>query len=149
VERSSHAVLADELAIRTLVSRYCHAVAERDDDAWAATWAEDAEWSVLGRSLRGRDEILAHYRELVAGFRFVVQVATNGVIEIGDDLARGRWLVSETLQANDGRPLLNIGAYHDSYRRDPDGAWRFARREFQARYFGPPDLSAKPLPLGR
>ena len=34
--------VADELAIRELVARYADAVARRDDDAWAATWTEDA-----------------------------------------------------------------------------------------------------------
>jgi len=32
------------------------------------------------------------------------------------------------------------------HRRDPDGVWRFTRREFQTRYLGPPDLSAPPAP---
>jgi len=38
------------------------------------------------------------------------------------------------------------GRYLDRYRRDPDGVWRFTRREFQTRYLGPPDLSAPPAP---
>lgn len=141
--------LADELAIHALVARYCHAIAVRDDDAWAATWAADAEWSVLGTTVRGRDAILAHYRGMVSGLRFVVQVAANGLIEIAGDEASGRWLISETLQTNDGRPALNFGLYRDRYRRDPDGAWRFAQREFQSSYLGPPDLSSTPRPLVR
>ena len=68
----------------------------------------------------------------------------NPVIDAAGDEASGRWLVTETLQTTDGRPALNIGLYRDSYRRDPDGVWRFARREFQSSYLGPPDLSATP-----
>jgi uncharacterized protein (TIGR02246 family) len=139
--------LADELAIHALVARYCHAIAERDDEAWAATWAADAEWSVLGKTVRGREAILAHYLGLVSGLRLVVQVAVNPLIEIDGDEASGRWLVTETLQTNDGRPALNLGLYRDRYRRDADGVWRFARREFQSSYLGPPDLSAAPRPL--
>jgi len=144
VKQPNPGSLADELAIHALVARYCHAVAERDDDAWAATWAADAEWSVLGQTVRGRDAILAHYRGIVSGLRFVVQVAANPVIDLAGDEASGRWLITETLQTNDGRPALNFGRYRDRYRRDADGVWRFARRELQSSYLGPPDLSAAP-----
>jgi uncharacterized protein (TIGR02246 family) len=147
VNQPDLATATDELAIHALVARYCHAIAQRDDEAWAATWAADAEWRVLGKTVRGRDAILAHYRGIVSGLRFVVQVAANGLIEIAGDGASGRWLITETLQTNDGRPALNIGLYRDDYRRDADGAWRFARREFQSSYLGPPDLSATPRPL--
>jgi uncharacterized protein (TIGR02246 family) len=149
VSRANPSSVADELAIHSLVARYCHAIAERDDDAWANTWATDAEWTVLGQTLNGRDAILAHYRSIVAGFHWVVQVTTNGLIEVEGDEASGRWLVTETLQSNDGRPGLNVGRYRDRYRRDADGAWRFARREFQSSYFGAPDLTAAPRPLGK
>jgi len=146
VKQPNPAALADELAIHALVARYCHAIAERDDDVWAATWAADAEWRVLGQTVNGRDAILAHYRGIVSGLRLVVQVAMNPVIEIAGEEASGRWLISETLQANDGRPALHFGTYLDRYRRDADGAWRFARREFRSSYLGPPDLSAVPRP---
>jgi ketosteroid isomerase-like protein len=145
VERPDLAAVADELAIRALVARYCHAVAERDDRAWADTWAPDAEWCVLGKTVQGRDAILAHYRALVSGARFVLQFAGDGLIELAGDRARGRWQIRETLQWNDGRPGLNLGLYRDEYARAADGAWRFARRAFEARYLGAPDLSAPPL----
>ncbi|MFI5316367.1 MAG: SgcJ/EcaC family oxidoreductase, partial [Myxococcota bacterium] len=90
MNRSVEVKLADELAIRDLVARYCHAVAERDDSAWAAAWAVDGEWKVLGQSVQGRDAILAHYRALVSAARWVVQVATDGVIELAGDQATGR-----------------------------------------------------------
>lgn len=139
----------DERAIRNLVARYCHAIAERDDAAWAATWAEDGEWLVLGAGLRGREQILAHYRKLVAGVRWVVQVAHDGIVELqGDDTALGRWLILEHLQWARGGGGTNVGRYRDAYLRGADGEWRFARRELRATYLGPPDLSAPPLRPG-
>jgi len=137
----------DERAIRNLVARYCHAIAERDDEAWAATWAEDGEWRVLGSTLRGRDAILAHYRKLVAGVRWVVQHATDGIVELHGDEASGRWLIVEFLQWNAGPGGQNVGRYQDRYVRGRDGEWRFARRELHATYLGPPDLSAPPWPV--
>ncbi|HTO70923.1 MAG TPA: nuclear transport factor 2 family protein [Myxococcota bacterium] len=136
----------DELAIRALVARYCHAIAERDDKAWAETWSADGDWRVLGQSVRGRDAILAHYQKLVAGCRFVQQVATDGVIELEGDAARGKWQIAETILLVAGSAALNLGRYADRYERGADGVWRFARREFSGQYFGPPDLSAAPRP---
>jgi uncharacterized protein (TIGR02246 family) len=136
--------LDDERAIRNLVARYCHAIAERDDEAWAATWAEDGEWLVLGASVRGRAAILEHYRKLVARVAWVVQVAHDGLVEVSGDRALGRWLVLEFLQWEGGAGGQNVGRYRDAYVRGADGAWRFARREFHATYLGPPDLSGAP-----
>jgi uncharacterized protein (TIGR02246 family) len=137
MDRPVEAKIADELAIRGLVSRYCHAIAERDDEAWAQTWAADGEWKVLGQEVRGRDAVLALYQKLVATARWVVQVASD---------ANGKWQIAETIQTTDGRAAINIGRYRDRYRRGSDGVWRFARREFVGSYFGPPDLSAESRP---
>jgi uncharacterized protein (TIGR02246 family) len=131
----------DERAIRNLVARYCHALAERDDAAWAATWAEDGEWRVLGATVRGRDAILAHYRKLSAPVRWVVQVAHDGLVEVDGDTATGRWLILEFLQWSDGRGGQNVGRYRDAYVRGPDGEWRFGERRFHGTYLGPADLS--------
>ena len=138
--------VADELAIRNLVARYCHAIADRDDKAWAECWSAESEWSVLGQVSSGREAILARYQSLVGGLRFVEQVATDGVIEVEGDAARGRWRISETIFPKQGPAMVNRGSYADSYRRDRDGVWRFARREFKANYFGAPELSAEPRP---
>jgi uncharacterized protein (TIGR02246 family) len=136
--------LADEREIRNLVARYCHAIGERDDAAWADTWAEDGEWRVLGACLRGRDAILAHYLKLVAGVRWVVQFAHDGIVRVEGDAASGRWQIHELLQWESGAGGRNIGRYRDRYVRCADGAWRFALREFHAVHLGPPDLSGGP-----
>ncbi|HTO09843.1 MAG TPA: nuclear transport factor 2 family protein [Myxococcota bacterium] len=146
MDRSIEAALADELAIRALVARYCHAIAERDDAAWAGTFAKDAEWQVFGQEARGRDAILSLYQKLTTGARWVVQVATDGLIELAGDQATGRWQITETIQLRDGRPMINVGRYHDRYRRDPDGKWRFARRDFRFSYTGPADYSNPATP---
>jgi ketosteroid isomerase-like protein len=128
-------------AIRDLVARYCHAIAERDDKAWADTWAEDGEWVVLGSAVRGRDAILAHYQRLVSGVRWVVQFAHDGLLEIDGATARGRWQIVEHMQGLKGGGGTNIARYRDAYVRGADGRWRFARRELTATYLGPADLS--------
>ncbi|HEX5064656.1 MAG TPA: SgcJ/EcaC family oxidoreductase [Myxococcota bacterium] len=131
----------DDRAIRNLVARYCHAIAERDDEAWLDAWAEDAEWVVLGRTLRGRAAILAHYRELLSGVRWAVQQATDGIVEVDGARGRGRWLVFEFLQGVRGGGGQNVARYRDDYVRCADGRWRFARRELLVTYLGPADLN--------
>jgi len=138
----------DERAIRNLVSRYCHAIAERDDATWAANWAEDGEWVVLGATLRGREAILAHYRKLVSAVRWVVQNSSDGIVEVQGDGATGRWLIVKYLQWGTGKGAQNVGRYRDRYARGADGEGRFARREFHPIYLGPPDLSATPPAFG-
>ena len=36
----------DELAIRSLLERYCEGVNQRDAAVWGSTWAEDAVWEL-------------------------------------------------------------------------------------------------------
>jgi uncharacterized protein (TIGR02246 family) len=129
-------------AIRDLVATYCHAIAERDDAAWADTWAEDAEWVVLGSTLRGRAAILAHYQKLISSVRWVLQFAHNGLIEVEGDTARGRWLVAESMQNMRGVGGQNVARYRDDYVRGADGRWRFARRELHVTYVGRADLTS-------
>lgn len=137
----------DERRIRNLVARYCHAIALRDDQAWADTWAEDAEWRVLGGAFRGREAILAHYRKLVAGVRWVVQFSHDGIVEVEGDTAQGQWLILELLQWANGAGGTNVGRYRDTYSRGGDGVWRFARRDLYVHYLGSPDISAPSPPV--
>jgi uncharacterized protein (TIGR02246 family) len=137
----SEAQLRDELAIRNLVARYCHSVSAADDDAWAATWAEDGEWRVLGNTARGRAAALEHYRKIVANVTWVIQMAFDGIIEVDGDRATGRWHILEYIQFEGGTAGQNVGRYLDEYVRGADGAWRFALRDFQPMYLGPTDLS--------
>jgi len=141
--------LVAESEVRALVASYCHAIAQRDDEAWADTFATDAEWLVLGRTLRGREEILAFYRGLVADYPWVVQRATDGIVEVKGATASGRWIIIEYFQRSDGVPGFNVGVYRDDYRRCEDGRWRFARRVFTPSYMGPPDLTGTPIPSDR
>jgi uncharacterized protein (TIGR02246 family) len=138
----THTRRDDDGAIRDLVATYCHAIAERDDAAWADTWAEDAEWVVLGSTVRGRAAILAHYQKLISSVRWVLQFAHNGLVEIEGDVARGRWLIAEYMQGARGVGGQNVARYRDDYVRGADGRWRFARRELHVTYVGRADLSS-------
>jgi len=135
--------LADERAIEALVARYADAVNRRDADDWSALWSPDGVWLAFGRRVEGRDAVVAAWSAAMRGFRLVFHALHGGVIELAGDDARGRFAVSEQLQSADGSPALLLALYRDAYRREPQG-WRFACRELEVLYHGPPDLSGEP-----
>ena len=138
--------LAAELAIRSLVARYCDGVARRDSDLWGATWAADGEWSLLGSRARGRAEVVALFRKLLEQLPSVIQFPGAGTVEVGDGAATGRHYVSELGKTSGGGALFTLGVYDDEYTR-ASGEWLFARRSFTRIYMGPPDLSAPFSPV--
>jgi ketosteroid isomerase-like protein len=139
----TEASLADERAIERLLARYADAVNRRDAETWASLWTEDGVWQAFGTAFEGRDRVVATWKGAMQGFRFVFHVVHSGLIEVRGDEAHGRWSISEQLQTAAGEPAILLALYHDDYRREPDG-WRFARRELEVRYQGPPDLSGEP-----
>jgi ketosteroid isomerase-like protein len=92
--------------------------------------------------VRGRAAILAHYQKLISSVRWVMQFAHNGLVEIEGDVARGRWLIAESMQGASGAGGQNVARYRDDYARGADGRWRFARRELHVTYVGRADLSS-------
>ena len=76
--------IADELAIRDLVNRYSDAVVRRDAKAWGDTWAENAEWYILGNSICGRVEIVERWQEATGK-----QALLEGTGKTFDQLAEG------------------------------------------------------------
>ena len=132
--------VAAELEIRELVARYCEAVSRDDAKAFKETWAEDGEWLLMGVLAEGPEAITARWQSLVGGLDFVVQLCHGGVIEVDGSTATGRWQISEHVRSQDGSALFSLGFYADRY-VCVEGHWRFQRRDFEAVYVGPPDLS--------
>ena len=133
--------------IEDLVHRYADAVVHCDESRWAATWAEDAVWSLgPGHRADGRDAIVAAWVAAMDAFAAVVQVVANGTYELDDaaGTGTGRWYVVEHLSGHDGSRNVMVGHYDDEYART-DGTWCFARRELSVHDAGPPEPSA-PFP---
>jgi uncharacterized protein (TIGR02246 family) len=128
------AIPEDDLAIRDLVYRYADAVCRRDQEAWAATWAEDGIWQLpRAPRMEGRDAIVGLWATAMGGFPFVVQIVHHGLVDIDGDRATGRWYLSEHMKtsADDGR--YNVGCYQDRYVKR-DGRWLFAERHYAILY---------------
>jgi hypothetical protein len=134
---------AVDLAVRNLTARYCDAVLRFDAALFESCWTADAEWVVPNvMTTTGREKIVALFAKLRAGFDFCTQELMSGVIEpVGEgSSADARWQIREMQRRADGSTNCVIGIYTDHvvYR---DGAWRFARRQFDSVYRGPVDLS--------
>jgi len=132
--------LEDELALRNLMSRYADAVNRRDAQAWAATWDEDATWNLLGSDVRGRDNILALWQQMMSGFEFAVMMPASCLFDIRGDQAGGHWYLHEYTRDLEGNGATVLSRYLDSYRKW-DGEWLFQSRNYSIIYHGAPDLS--------
>jgi len=137
--------LQDELAIRDLVARYADAVNRHAEEDWAATWAPDGVWKMMGNTLEGRDAVVGMWRGAMGFFSFVVQLIHSGTVEIEGETARGRFYLTEMGHTAAGDKMLTIAVYHDELAKI-DGHWLFTRRQFEPLYQGGPDLNGKAIP---
>lgn len=123
----------DRLAIRELLETYADAVTRRDADAWGATWAEDAEWSLpdypeLGTTT-GRPAIVAMWIEAMKAYPGIMFEAWPGSIAITGDTAAMRSYTSEVYD-QDGVTMRDRGVYEDTCVKI-DGRWFFKTRSFR------------------
>lgn len=123
----------DRLALRELLETYADAVTRNDPEAWGATWAEQAEWSLpdypeLGTT-RGRPAIVAMWVEAMKHYPGIMFEAWPGSIEIDGDRAVMRSYTSEVYDQQ-GATKRDRGVYEDVCVRI-DGRWLFERRTFR------------------
>jgi SnoaL-like domain len=130
-------------AISDLVHRYSDAVARKDRDQWAATWAAESHWDLgQGRMMRGKEAIVEYWVEAMERFEVVIQLSHNGEATVDDaaGAGSGRWYISEHMQRVDGSTGVFLAYYDDTYAR-VDGEWLFASRAITVLYRGAADLS--------
>ncbi len=140
------ATVEDEVRLRALMARYIDAVNRRDGEAWINTWAEDASWHLMGQEALGRDNILALWQQMMAGFEFAIMMPSSSLFEVQGDSASGHWYLQEFTRDNEGNAAMVLSRYRDTYSRI-DGSWLFQSRDYDVMYFGPSDLSGNFNPL--
>ncbi|KHK89911.1 nuclear transport factor 2 family protein [Novosphingobium malaysiense] len=123
----------DRLAIRELLEAYADAVTRRDADAWGATWAEDAEWSLpdypeIGTT-RGRDAIVAMWIEAMKAYPGIMFEAWPGAIDIDGDNAKIRSYTTEVYD-QENETVRDRGLYEDTCVKIA-GRWYFKSRSFR------------------
>jgi ketosteroid isomerase-like protein len=132
--------LEDIDALKQLKSRYALYC---DDDYDAARLAplftSDAVWDggVLGR-FEGREAIRTFFSGAAAVMPFSIHHVTNSILEIDGDHATGQWhLWQPCVHAVGDTALWMAGRYHDTYVREEDGEWRFAKVVIELRMLSP------------
>lgn len=123
----------DRLAIRELLETYADAVTRRDAEAWGATWAEDAQWSLpdypeLGTTI-GRVAIVAMWLEAMKSFPGIMFEVWPGSIEVSGNRATMRSYTSEVYD-RDCITMRDRGVYEDSCVKI-GGRWFFSSRSFR------------------
>jgi len=134
----------DRLALRELLETYADAVTRCDAQAWGATWAPDAQWSLpdypeIGTT-QGRDAIVAMWVEAMKHYPGIMFEAWPASIAVDGDTATMRSYTSEVYDWADG-VHRDRGQYEDECVRI-DGCWHFSRRTFRniPRQIGPKGL---------
>jgi 3-phenylpropionate/cinnamic acid dioxygenase small subunit len=123
------------LDISNLLYRYAELFdAGRFDDV--AALFDKAHLLIAGHEIRGRENIVAMWREIVivydCGTPRTRHLVTNPLIELSSDgqsaSCRSQWTV---LQQTDSLQLqvIGTGRYHDEFALD-GGKWRFASRDY-------------------
>jgi SnoaL-like domain len=133
----------DELIARAqiaeLVAAYNHLGDRGRIDELIELFCEDAHLDTFGESFQGRELIGGYFGGIVTGSpdvprrRFVRHHISNVTITVTlPTQAEGAsyWMV-----IGEGGPESS-GRYRDTYRRDPDGRWRFATRMIRADPWG-------------
>ena len=141
-------ILEDELALRSLMGRYVDAVNRRDESAWAATWAEDANWNLLGTQVSGKAHIVGLWQQMMAGFEFALMMPSSGLFDIEGESATGHWYLQEFTRDLDGNGSIVLSRYLDSYVKK-SGQWLYQSRSYSFIYHGAPDLSGSYIKISQ
>ena len=126
--------LADELAVRNLIARIAHGADGATMDEYEMLFTEDCAWEFPLGPRHGRADIRAGAQERRetgltgpgAASRHVV--TTSAVTAPGDGTATARsyWVFYRNTAT--APSVHNLGVYDDTFRKEPDGEWRLARR---------------------
>ena len=119
----------DRHAIRDLYDSYADGANRGDREAWLACWHDDAVWWTHYFEVTGKDAIRQSHISLMENVETTTFLTQIGAIEVDGDRAKGRAFCLERLVMKTGGSHRLTGRYEDDLLR-VDGAWRFARREY-------------------
>jgi ketosteroid isomerase-like protein len=127
--------------IRQVKYRYLRCVDTKLWDEIGDTFTEDAtvDYGTMayGKPLkmRGREEIVAFFRDNLGPEILTVHAAGQPEITVDGDTATGIWSFTDTVIATEYRVVVTGAAfYHDRYERGADGRWRIAHTGYVRTY---------------
>lgn len=122
----------DHEQIRRLLAGYCHACDDGDFDRFTDLFTEDATFTVMGNTHRGRVAIRAFMEAAQPPERRGKHIISEPAIELDGDGASARCRTDYAFVArgSDGQSLtvISAGRYVDRLQRGSDRRWRLAER---------------------
>ncbi|MEL7480419.1 MAG: nuclear transport factor 2 family protein [Pseudomonadota bacterium] len=131
--------LSDRIEIQDLLTRYCHAIDQRNWDALDDIFTPDAhiDYTATGGIAGQLTEIKPFLESAIPLFKSIQHFVTNPLLEIDGDRATARSLLLNpcTMARENGDHTLFIGAWYvDELMRQPDG-WRISSRRQEKSFF--------------
>ena len=132
--------IADRLAIDDLLTRYAWAIDDKDWDALATVFTEDAriDYTSAGGIAGTRDEVVAWLAETLSAFTMTQHMVTTRQITLDGARATARSMLYSPMGLADGKGGLRVfypgGVYRDRLRRTSEG-WRIEERTEEALWF--------------
>jgi uncharacterized protein (TIGR02246 family) len=120
--------LADIEDVRRLILLTWASIDRHDWDGYAAGFAEDGVFEILGQRRHGRAEIVAGPARDLAKYAHLQHLIMNEVIDVDGDEARGQWYAIAVHVPDAANPAAHadVGLHYTfSARRESDG-WQFS-----------------------
>jgi len=138
-------------AIRQLKYRYFRSLDTREWDTFGDCLAEDvvAKYGTqaMGEPLHfsSRAEVVEYMSANMGPGLTSVHVASHPEITVDGDTAEGTWAFEDTVLATQFDIIIRgAGYYHDTYRREADGAWRVTSTAYERLYESMTSLADTP-----
>lgn len=137
--------------IKRLKHRYFRTLDLKMWDEFGDCLAEDVSarygTQAMGEPLHydNRADVVAFMAENLGPGIITIHIANHPEIEVDDDTAHGSWAFEDTVIVPDFKVQIRGGGYYvDSYRKDPDGAWRITSTEYERIYEATTSLEDTP-----
>jgi len=92
-----------------------------------------------------RADVVAFMSENLGPGVITVHVANHPEIDVDGDVARASWVFEDRVLVPDFQMEIRGGGYYaDTYRKDPDGAWRISSTQYERIYEATTSLQDTP-----
>lgn len=137
--------------IKRLKHRYFRTLDLKKWDEFGDCLAEDVSarygTQAMGEPLHydNRADVVAFMSENLGPGIITIHIANHPEIDVDGETAHGSWAFEDTVIVPDFKVQIRGGGYYvDTYRRDPDGAWRIRSTEYERIYEATTSLEDTP-----
>ena len=122
--------LIDRILIRERYGHYSDAVFQQDKSAWLDCYADDGSWLVLGKHVKGKEQLSQTWGELWHNIETMAFFSEVGAIELDGETAKVRSYCREIVRLKSGDIFKVVAQYSDDLIKTA-GNWRFLVRDYK------------------